>query len=245
MPWGMKRQLFYALVVLGVVAVLVVVLGFVFFYKAPTCIDGKMNQNEEGVDCGGVCVKVCEAPAISAVWARSVKVADGVYHAVAMIRNPSTNAGTTNLPYTFYLYDADNILVAQRSGVMVLDPGETVPLLETNIVTRERAPTKTFVEFGQAVWREKNRTQSPVIIDSEVLDTENLRLTARVSNTTPKSVPKVIVTALLYGKDEVLVAASQTILSDIPARGVVEAVFTWQENFPEEIVRTVITARTR
>jgi hypothetical protein len=81
MPWGMKRQLFYALVVLGVVAVLVVVLGFVFFYKAPTCIDGKMNQNEEGVDCGGVCVKVCEAPAISAVWARSVKVADGVYQA--------------------------------------------------------------------------------------------------------------------------------------------------------------------
>lgn len=245
MPWGTKRQLFYALIVLGVLVFALGVAFFVFFYKAPTCVDGKMNQNEEGVDCGGVCVKVCEAPAVSAVWARSVKVASGVYHAVAMIRNPATDAGTTNLPYTFYLYDADNILVAQRSGSMVLEPGETVPLLETNIVTRERAPSKTFIEFGQAVWRERSRTQSPVVIDTEVLDQENLRLTARVSNTTPKVVPKLIVTALLYGKDEVLIAASQTILADIPARGDVEAVFTWQENFPEEIVRTVVTARTR
>lgn len=245
MPWGMKRQLFYALMVLGVIVALLVVAWFVFFYKPPTCVDGKMNQNEEGIDCGGVCVKVCEAPAVSAVWARSVKVADGVYHAVAMIRNPATDAGTTNLPYTFYLYDVDNILVAQRSGAMVLEPGETVPLLEANIVTRERAPTKTFVEFGTAVWRERSRTQSPVVIDTEVLDAENLRLTARVSNTTPTVVPKVILTALLYGKDEVLVAASQTLLTDIPARGSSEAAFTWQESFPEEIVRTVVTARTR
>ena len=245
MPWGTKRQLFYALIVLGVIVALLIGSWFLFFYRAPTCIDGKMNQNEEGIDCGGGCAKVCEAPAVSAVWARSVKVADGVYHAVAMIKNPATDAGTTNLPYTFFLYDADNILVAQRSGSMVLEPGETIPLLETNIVTRERAPTKTFVEFGQAVWREKSRTQSPVIIDTEVLDQENLRLSARVSNTTPKAVPKIILTALLYGKDEVLVAASQTVLAEIPARGVVEAGFTWQENFPEEIVRTVVTARTR
>lgn len=245
MPWGTKRQLFYALIVLAVIVVIAIVSWFVFFYKAPTCIDGKMNQNEEGIDCGGVCVKVCEAPAVSALWARSVKVADGVYHAVAMIRNPATDAGTSYLPYTFYLYDAENILVAQRSGSMVLEPGETVPLLEANIVTRERAPAKTFIEFGQAVWRERSRTQIPVVIDTEVLDEENLRLTARVSNITPTTVPKIILTALLYGKDEVLVAASQTILTDIPGRGDREAAFTWQEAFPEDVVRTVITARTR
>ncbi|MBX9765235.1 hypothetical protein K2X83_01180 [Patescibacteria group bacterium] len=245
MEWATKRQLFYALIVLGVLLVAVVVLWFAFFYRAPTCSDGKMNQNEEGVDCGGKCSKVCESPAVSALWARSVKVADGVYHAVAMVRNPATDAGTTNLPYTFYLYDVDNILVAQRSGSMILEPGETVPLLETNIVTRERTPTKTFVEFGQALWRERNRTQSPVVIDSEVLDTENLRLTARVSNTTPTLIPKVILTALVYGKEEVVIAASQTVLGEIPPRGEAEAVFTWQEPFPEDVVRTVITSRTR
>ena len=204
-----------------------------------------MNQDEEGIDCGGVCKKVCEAPAVSALWSRSVKVADGVYHAVAMVRNPATNAGTNNLPYTFFLYDEDNILVAQRSGSMILDPGETVPLLETNIVTRERVPAKTFVEFGQTVWRQGSRTASPVVIDSEAFDVENRRLTARVSNTTPNAVPKIILTALVYGKDEVVIAASQTILSEIPPRKDVEAVFTWQEPFSEDVVRTVITSRTR
>ncbi len=245
MPWGIQRQLFYALIVLGVVAVIVIILGFIFFYRTPTCSDGKMNQNEGGIDCGGECSKVCEAPAVSALWSRSVKVADGVYHAVAMVRNPATDAGTTNLPYTFYLYDKDNILVAQRSGSMILEPGETVPLLETNVVTRERVPVKTFVEFGRAVWRERARAQSPVVIDSEVLDSDALRLTARVSNTTPTAVPKVILTALLYGKDEVVIAASQTILGEIPPRGEAEAVFTWQESFPEPVLRTVITSRTR
>jgi uncharacterized membrane protein len=245
MEWATKRQFMYASVVLGVVAIVAVGVGFTFLYKPPTCTDGKMNQSEEGVDCGGECTKVCEAPAVSALWSRSVKVADGVYHAVAMIRNPATDAGTTNLPYTFYLYDKDNILVAQRSGSMILEPGETVPLIETNIVTRERAPVKTFVEFGRAVWRERARTQSPVVIDSEILDQDSLRLTARVSNTTPTPVPRVILTALLYGKDEVVIAASQTILGEIPARGNAEAVFTWQEPFSEPVVRSVITSRTR
>jgi hypothetical protein len=245
MQWATKRQLFYALIVLGAIVVIAVASWFTFFYRAPTCTDGKMNQNEGGIDCGGQCTKVCEAPAVSALWSRSVKVANGVYHAVAMIRNPATDAGTTNLPYTFFLYDEDNILVAQRSGSMILEPGETVPLLETNIVTRERIPTKTFVEFGQAVWRERSRIQSPIVVDSEVLDTDTLRLTARISNATPTLVPKVILTALLYGKDEVVIAASQTVIVDIPSRGDTEAVFTWQEPFPEDVVRTVITTRLR
>lgn len=245
MEWATKRQLQYALVVLGAILVAAIALWFTFFYKAPTCSDGVMNQKEEGVDCGGQCTKVCEAPAVSALWSRSVKVADGVYHAVAMVRNPATDAGTNNLPYTFFLYDADNILVAQRSGSMILEPGETVPLLETNIVTRERVPVKTFVEFGRAIWRERSRTQSPVVVNSEVFDPEALRLTARVSNSTPTLVPKVILTALVYGKDEVVIAASQTILGDIPPRGETEAVFTWQEPFSEEAVRTVITSRIR
>lgn len=245
MQWATKQQLFYALIVLGVLIVAVVVLWFAFFYRTPTCTDRKMNQDEEGIDCGGICKKVCEAPAVSALWSRSVKVADGVYHAVAMVRNPATDAGTNSLPYTFFLYDEDNILVAQRSGSMILEPGETVPLLETNIVTRERAPAKTFVEFGQAVWRQGNRTTSPVVIDSEAFDVENRRLTARISNTTPNAVPKIILTALVYGKDEVVIAASQTILSEIPPRGETQAVFTWQESFPEDVVRTVITSRTR
>ncbi len=162
-----------------------------------------------------------------------------------MVRNPATDAGTSALPYTFYLYDEENILVAQRSGSMILEPGETTPLLETNIVTGERVPTKTFVEFDRAVWRSESRNQSPVAIDSEVLDEEELRLTARVSNITPNPVAKVILTALLYGKDEVVIAASQTLVGDIPPRGETEAIFTWQEPFSEDVVRTVITSRTR
>ena len=36
-------------------------LSLYFYFKPqPSCSDGKQNQNEQGVDCGGVCVQECD-----------------------------------------------------------------------------------------------------------------------------------------------------------------------------------------
>ena len=242
--WAAQRQLFYAGIVLVAIAVVAVISWFSFFYRTPTCFDGVRNQEEEGVDCGGSCALMCEAPTVSALWARSVKVAAGVYHAVAMVRNPSTTAGTESLPYKFYLYDAENILVAERTGTMTLHPGEVVPLFEPNVVTGERVPARAFVEFGRAVWKKDERVPSPVVISAENLDAEALRLTAHVENVTARPIPKIVLTALLYGEDEVLVAASQTFITDMASRAEQDIAFTWQIPFEPTVVRAVVTSRT-
>lgn len=233
-----------ALGVLGVLLLVGVGGWFLFFYHAPTCSDGIRNQNETGIDCGGLCSKLCQAPRVSALWARSVKVAPGVYHAVAMVQNPETEAGTTALPYTFSLYDADNILIAQREGVMSLQPGEVVPLLETNVLTGSRVPTRTFVDFKPAVWRREARPDNKIAVDSEELDAEALSLSARVTNNATDTARKVTLTALLYDASDVLVAASQTVIQNLPPRGMQTPIFTWQEKFSAPIVRFTVTART-
>lgn len=244
MPWAEKRQAMIALGTLALILLLGLGSWFIFFYHAPTCADGKKNQDETGIDCGGMCSKLCQAPRVSALWARSVKVADGVYHAVAFVQNPETAAGTDALPYTFSLYDAGNVLIAQRDGVMRLDPGESIPLLETNVVTGNRTPVRTFVEFHEAVWKRGERAANPVVVDSERLDKDALSLTARVTNSSTAVVPKVVLTALLYDESDALVAASQTVLQNLSPRAEQNAVFTWQEPFSAPVVRFSVTART-
>ncbi len=243
MRWATKRKLLYAFGVALVLLVLAGVAWFAFFYHSPTCSDGVMNQNEEGVDCGGLCDKLCQAPKVSALWARAVNVAPGVYHAVALVRNPEANAGTESLPYTFYLYDANNILVAQREGTMFLNPGEDVPLFEANILTGSRIPVRAFADFGQATWKRMERPQNPLAIVSQTLDEKTLKLIGTVENTSPLAVKAALVTALLYDADGVLVTASQTSLATLAAHDRRAVTFTWQVPFVKPIVRADIVAR--
>jgi hypothetical protein len=245
LPWATKRQLMYAGGVALFVLAVVALVSLVFFYKPPSCSDGVMNQKEEGIDCGGECTHLCQAPRVSALWARSVKVAPGVYHAVAMVKNPESNAGSLRLPYTFSLYSAENTLIAERDGVMVLEPGEIVPLFEPNVITGERTPARTFLTFHQGVWEKMERTPVPISIDSEFLDQNNLTLSARISNVNPTAVERAILTALLYDSADVLVAASQTVLTELPPRGQKQVTFTWQEPFIPPVARVVITSRLR
>lgn len=245
MRWAVKRQALYAgSIFLGIVLILVSA-WFLFFFRLPTCSDGILNQNEEGVDCGGVCATLCQAPRVSALWARSVMVAPGVYHAVALVRNPESSAGTEALPYTFQVFDAKNILIAERRGVMFLYPGEVVPLFEANILTGERIPARTFITFGNARWVRMERGTEPVQITSRQLDAGALSLTAHIENRTALPVYGTTLTALLYDADDILIAASQTKFDSLPAKGSEDAVFTWQEPFPREVVRTDIVARTK
>jgi hypothetical protein len=243
MRWGFKRQFLYAISFLIILALLGVAVWFSNFYRAPSCTDGIKNQDELGIDCGGVCLKLCTAPRVSALWARSVIVAPGVYHAVAMVKNPETNAGTVSLPYKFSLYDADNVLIAERSGTMFLYPGDVVPLLEPDIVTGNRVPVRTIVDFGTAVWQHTDPVSNPLRLVTQNLDTASLRLTAHIQNTSALTIPRETLTALLYDANGTLIAASQTKVNALPGHAEKDIFFTWQQAFPGTVVKTDVISR--
>jgi len=243
MNWSFRRQVLYALAAVLTIGALALLGWFFFFYAPPSCSDGVRNQNEEGIDCGGSCSFLCGAPNVSSIWARSVRIAPGVYHAVAMVRNSESSAGTEELPYTFSLFDSENILIAERRGTMALYPGEVVPVLESNIITGERIPARTFVTFGDGRWQKMTRPENPIRIVSQDLDQEGLRLSASVENRSVATVSHITVTALLYNADDVLITASQTVINSMPPRGAQAVIFTWQEPFSEPIVRADIVPR--
>jgi hypothetical protein len=241
MRWALKRQFLIALSLFVIIALLGVFGWFTFFYKAPSCFDGRQNADETGVDCGGSCTKLCQAPVVSALWTRAVQAGPGVYHAVALVRNPDSSAGTTALPYHFSLYDADSVLIAERYGTMRLLPGDVVPLFEPDIVTGSRTPARAFVEFGNAVWEKMPRPANPLAVSGQNLDVAALRLTAHVANTSALPVAHALLTALLYDADGNLVNASQTTVENLPALAGKDVVFTWQTPFAKPVVRFDIT----
>lgn len=243
MRWALRRQFLIALGVGALFVLLLVFLWFTFFYHSPSCTDNVKNQNEEGIDCGGPCVKLCVAPTVSALWARSVEIAPGVYHAVALVQNPRTDAGTALLPYHFSLYDSNSILVAERSGTMYLNPGEVAPLFEAAIVTGNRIPARTFVSFDPAVWEKMDRSDMPVHVVSQSLDSETLKLTAHIENASAFPVPAFVISAFLFSADGNVVTASQTAVDGLAAHEERDLVFTWQEPFAVPIVKTDVVPR--
>ena len=242
MSWNTTRQLLFAL------GIFVVIVGagvggyFSFFYTAPSCEDRIKNGTEEGVDCGGSCARICVQPNITTVWARSVRVAPGVYHAVALIKNPQTDAVGT-VPYTVSLFDRNNILIATREGALRILPGETAPLFEANIVTGERIPVKTFVDIGTGTFTRKNRTASAVRVASFTVDEERGRVVAQLENRSLFPVSDVTVTALVYDTNNVAQYASQTFVERLGIREQKEVVFTWQEPFTVGPVHVDIITR--
>ena len=119
-----------------------------YIYIAPTCFDGEQNGEERGMDCGGNCVRICafDTKAPTEKWARSFKIVDGQYNAVAYIENTNKDAASPEVDYTFSLYDTEG-LITERSGKTVLPPDSVYPVFEGRIQTGARVPTQTFIEI--------------------------------------------------------------------------------------------------
>lgn len=242
MRWALQRQLLFALGALVILGAIGTGVYFTYFYTPSSCFDGVLNQDEEGIDCGGSCALLCQSPNISVMWARSIKVAPGVYHSVAMVRNPNTGASGT-VSYEVSLFDEDNILITRRGGALSIGPGEIAPLFEANIVTGERIPARTFVDVLPGAFETTEREVSPVRVLNFDLDEEALRLTATIQNQGTARVADVRVIALLYNADDTLISASQTLSGTLDIGERKEVVFTWQEAFSEGVARTDIVPR--
>jgi cbb3-type cytochrome oxidase subunit 3 len=245
MTWASQRKTIYAL---GVILFFLLVLGipsYVHFNKAPTCFDKKQNQNEIGVDCGGVCELLCrnlqKDPVV--LWSRSFKVTKGLYNAVAYIENLNAGAEAENVKYTFQLYDDKNVLISERTGYTFLFARRVVPIFEAGIVTGERVPLRTTLTIEKKlVWEREVEKSAPIEISNQQLVDEYLspRLSADVFNPTVKDLSKVEVTAVVFDSEDNAVAVSKTVVDSLPRRSSVQVVFTWPEAFPANYSRVEI-----
>jgi hypothetical protein len=129
-----------------------------FFYTVlkpnPTCFDGKRNQGEEEVDCGGPCrscVKEIEAQDLRVSEKAFVYGGSKKYDVMAKISNVNEQYGSPKFSYRFVLKDSGGNILTERVGEKFILPSEEKYLIENNLET-ETEPTVLEVDIFDCQW---------------------------------------------------------------------------------------------
>jgi len=235
-PWRTRRQLFYSILVL-LVMILPVVLFLYIRTPRASCTDGKQNQDELGIDCGGVCAKVCvqETKNLITLWSRTFLVRPGEYDVAALLQNPNTQFGASRFAYTFSVEDAEGKILAKKEGSSFMNPNSEFIIFEPRIAIIEGIPEKVFFEINNITWKRMENYKKPALrIDNEVFtEKPNPRLTARITNPLPEDFSHVEAVAEIRGDEDNVVAVSRSITEFLPRASNQSIFFQWPQALPE------------
>ncbi len=237
--WSVRRRAMYVSALSFVVFLMVGIPTVLYLYEPPSCVDGKRNQGEEGIDCGGPCVLLCPSDSLPFIvqWTQKFKVTDSLWSVAARIENPNQNSGAANVPYVFQLFDKGGVLLAQRHGFVSVRPRESLIIFEGGFYI-ERDPTHVSFSFtADPVFLKMDTTVPDVIVSNRVLSGEEFRprLEALVRNNALVTLQDVPVTAVVFDKRGNAIGASRTIIETLEANESAPVMFTWPQPFPVEI----------
>ena len=250
MSWAQRRKATYIFAILLVMAIIVSVVLYFSLKKIPSCSDGKQNQGEVGIDCGGPCQILCRAqyndPVI--IWGpRWQKVlSSGLYNFLTYAQNPNIGEGAYNVNYVLKIYDKDNLLLKQVSGVTYIPPNTNFVIFDDNINLFDKIPARTEFRFsGNPVWQKIMSKESDITAISKQLSNENTKpkLLVTMKNNTLNLIQNIEAVAILYDENGNAIAFSKTKIDSIDGDATSDIVFTWPEAFTSKIVRIDIVSK--
>jgi len=231
MHWRTRNQIIVGVVILLILVILGGSSYFIFFRERPTCLDGKQNGVETGVDCGGICAVVCpnEAVPLSVAFVKSFEVSPGFYNAVALLENKNTFAGSDSFSYKITLSDSDGV-IAERTGTLSVPVSSQFGVFEGTINTNGRVPADTKIEITKVpVWRNDIEREPKLLITSEAVSRELSvpTINATVKNEEAFDIGKSGFIAIVYDDEGNPIASSRTVTNDIKGGESKSIVFTW------------------
>lgn len=153
LSWSEKKKIQYSL---GFFVVFLLLAGYpVYFvinsiyYNPPSCFDEIQNQDERGVDCGGVCARVCigDTQDLVVKWSRVFLVSTDRYDLAAKINNQNDDADIESFEYIFRVYDDKDNLLLTKEGVDYAKAGESFLVFESNIRLDNKKPYRSEFEI--------------------------------------------------------------------------------------------------
>lgn len=217
------KQLVYSAFYLVVFVGISLLVYFVYFRPAPSCFDNKQNQNEEGVDCGAVCGKICLGSDFRPLFVvGNPKIFNPVGDSpvlFAAIKNPNSNYAARHFAYQFNLFDEKGILKNSWRGRSFIYSNETKYVgvfLSGQKIDFTNKRLELVIEDEK--WAYKNQFEKPA------LEVQNARYKLRdktvevngvVVNQDIVPIKTAVVFVVFYDKVGVEAGVSQTEISDI------------------------------
>jgi len=238
--------------IISLLVIFFIILGIIFYFKyfrqAASCFDGKQNQNETGVDCGGVCIS-CErltTQNLKIDWVRIIPLRNNHYDLVAEISNPNPNFGLESFDYTFKLKDSSGTVVATKSDNSFILPGQKKYLIEANYVAeKEITEAELFLpDIDKNSWQELSPDFDPRVANLFVKDrqfqylengTAFAQASGVIKNSSNFDFERVIVSVVLFDGKRDVIGVNKTEARTIPAGSERYFSVLWFEPLPGDV----------
>lgn len=241
MSWASRRQFQYIGGLLIFLGILALIIAWPTITKAPTCSDGKQNNGERGVDCGGSCQRICTADASEPIvlWSRAFPVTGNIYNLVAFAENRNKDAAVYQVSYEFRIYDTNNILIGRRQGSTFISPNQQFAVFEPRFDAGASEVKSVNFEFTSPfVWMKKQPTIQtlPIRVDDIVLaDDKGIpSLTAQINNDSIYDLPEFDVITIIYDIRHIAINASKTHKDGLASNEKSLLLFTWPQPFTDD-----------
>jgi len=240
--WSRTRKRIVFSIVFLSLAILIGVPVFLMFYRAPTCFDKSQNGQETGVDCGGVCQRLCVAESLPLILKgdpRVLKVKDNLFEVVVLVENPNLVGEIYKASYTFKLYDASSTIpVKIIEGATFVPKNTTFALLEGPFSLEGGAtPSRATIELKQDKfeWQKNNEPEPEIVLkETRLTRTDTTpRLDTLVENKSLENLSNIDLTAVISDRAGNIFASSKTFIDTLAPGRSASAVFTWPEPFKD------------
>lgn len=220
-------------------------------FKPPeTCSDGRKNQNEIGIDCGGVCVSCQAEPVLDDIVVTETTWVSGgngnKFDLVAKISNPNNDYGASFLTYVFQAKNSSGVVFFEKSGTSFILPKEekyivaiSVPLLES--------PSNISVVLSDVGWEKFSGYK-----EKPSLDVYNRRFEyissgvgfgeakGLVVNNSPFDFADIGIVVVLRDGRSRIIAAQKTDMQTIRSGERRDFTLKWPDSFPGNVERVEV-----
>lgn len=231
--WSSRRKL----IIVGIVASFVIVLtviAYFIFRPERTCFDGKKNQGESGVDCGGSCSAQCknEKQELKILWTKTFDMGGGIYDVASLVENPNLDAAVSDFKYTVELLDESGRVILSNPLSTFANAGDHFLLfaggLNTGGITAVNARLTISPDYQFARSAIKKEKEVSVVSYNLISPDNKPRLVADIQNETTKSFTNLPITVVISDKNGP-VAVSQTFIDELGPREKKTITYTWRE----------------
>ena len=224
------KQLLYGAFYLLVIAVIFLIIYFLFLKPAPTCSDGRRNQGEKGIDCGGPCppCELIQLKPLAVNWVKSFPARENEISLLAEVANFNLNFGARIFSYQFRVIGPFGALLETIDGESFIYPGEQKYLIEAavKISSQDVSRVELTIKKEDLVWQSKEELVKPRLstrsVKTEIANQE-VKVKGLIKNEDPLLISKVKIMAVLYDRQNKVLNASFTTITDL--KGLTEEFF--------------------
>lgn len=214
------KQFSYGVVYLAIFSLIVWGVYSWIIEKAPTCFDGIQNQNETGIDCGGLCVS-CDIKNLKSLGLGKVSLFsyDRSYSASAPIWNSNTNFGASFFEYEVNFHDSSKRVLHTVKNTGFIYPGETKEIIESaRIVTGVPESAEIKIDTNRIEWKKSIDFSSPLYEKGDVtatIEKDQVIVSGQIINKDNSVLSRVVANAFLIDEFGKRIGASKTELKNL------------------------------